>query len=118
VLLCRSDADVNLLREKCAGERKGVVTFRLNDGTEAHYGMVKDTVGVWGPANTEYPLLIVPNKPQTKTWPYSTEGNTTFDKAGKEEGTLPYYVATGAIERLIPDRIKEDLGIQTAYGGA
>lgn len=111
VLLCRSDADVNRLREKCEGEKKGVVPFQLNDGTEAHYGIVKDTIGAWGPGNAEYPLLIVPNKPQTKNWPYSMKGNTTFDKAGKEEGTLPYDVATSVIERLLPDTIKEIMGI-------
>jgi len=112
VLLCRSNADLNTIRANCAGEKNNLVRFELLDGTKAHYGLLKDSVGALGPAGTEYPLLIVPNNPQTKAWPYSTQGSTTFDKASKEEGTLPFFAATGAIEELLPDRVKEDLGIK------
>jgi len=113
VLLCRSEkADLQAIRAKCEDEKGVIVHFELTDGTKASYGVLNDAVGVFGPKDTEYPLLIIPNKPQTKIWPYSTKGNTTFDKASKEEGTLPYYVATGEIERLLPHNIKEELGIQ------
>jgi len=111
VLLCFSEADMNYLRERCADERKGVVQFDLNDGTEAHYAVLKDPVGAFGPESAEYPLVIVPNNPQTKIWPYSTKGFTTYEKASAEEGTLPYHVETGAVERLLPDNVKKDLGI-------
>ena len=113
VLLCRSDAKMENIRAKFAEEKSSVIRFELKGGTKAHYGLIKDSVGAWGPAGAEYPLLIVPNNPQTKKWPYSTKGNTTFDKASKEEGTLPFFVATGEIEKLLPEWVKEDLGIST-----
>ena len=112
VLLCRSDADIEQIRAKCAAEKNNMVRFELTDGTPAHYSLLKDTVGAIDLKDKEYPLLIVPNKPQTKDWPYSLQGNTTFDKASMEEGTLPHYVATGKIEYLLPKWVKEDLGIQ------
>ena len=112
VLLCRSEKiDIDTVRAKCAEEKNGMVHFKLNDGTEAHYCILKDTVGAIGTKDAEYPLLIVPNKPQTKIWPYSLKGNMTFTEASKEEGTLPYYVATGKIESLLPIWVKEDIGI-------
>jgi len=111
VLLCRSDADIGNIRMKCADEKNNIVRFELKDGTKAHYGLVKDSVGAWGPAGAEYPILIVPNNPKTRSWPYSTKGSTTYDKASTEDGTLPYFVATDAIKDLLPDRVKEDLGI-------
>jgi len=111
VLLCRSGADTANIRAKFAEEKNSFVRFELKDGTKAHYGLIKDSVGAWGPAGVEYPLLIVPNNPQTKKWPYSAQGSTTYDKASKEEGTLPFFVATNAIEELLPDWVKEDLGI-------
>ncbi|MCL2891021.1 MAG: hypothetical protein FWF40_03910, partial [Methanomassiliicoccaceae archaeon] len=77
----------------------------------AHYGIAKDPIGVWGPKGGEYPMLIIPNKPQTKIWPYSLNGNTTFGKASKEEGTLPYFVANGETQKLLPAEIKKDLGV-------
>ncbi|MCL2540186.1 MAG: hypothetical protein FWE53_01985 [Firmicutes bacterium] len=114
VLLCKSN-EVNLpnLRTKCAGAKDGLVWFELDDEqkTKAYYGIVKDTAGAWGPKNAEYPVVVIPDNPQTMEWPYSLEGNTIFDKASKEEGTLPNAVATGAIEKLIPANIKQELGI-------
>ena len=109
VLICRSAADMNGLREKCADERSGTVRFKLTDGTEAHYAVIKDCAGAFGPGGREYPLIIIPNNPQTKEWPYSMKGSTTYDKASREEGTLPFCVETGAIETLLPDRVKKDL---------
>jgi len=111
VLLCRSDKiNINKLREKCAAEKGNIVRFELKDGTLAHYGIIRDAIGVWGSKNEEYPLLIIPNKPQTKKWPYSLKGNTTYDKASKEEGTIAYDVATGVIEKLLPDQVMNNLG--------
>ena len=112
VLLCRSDANVENIRTKCAMEKNNIVRFELNDGTPAHYCIMKDTVGAMGEVNNEYPLLIVPNKPQVNDWPYSLQGNTTFDKASKEKGTLPNYVAMGDVEKALPDWVKNDLGIE------
>ncbi|MCL2608038.1 MAG: hypothetical protein FWD92_05750 [Methanomassiliicoccaceae archaeon] len=109
-LRCDSEADIDV-RAKCGNEKNGIVYFDLEDGTKAHYGILKDPIGLWGPEDAEYSSVIIPNKPQTKTWPYSTKGSTTFEKASKEEGTLPYYVLSGEIEKLIPARIKEDLGL-------
>ena len=112
VLLCRSDADIEQIRTKCAAEKNNIVRFELSDGTPAHYCIMKDTVGAMGEVNKVYPLLIVPNKPQVKDWPYSLQGNTTFDKASREAGTLPNYVAMREIEKVLPDWVKDDLGIQ------
>ena len=111
VLLCHSKSDVDVIKKKCAGEKSNSVHFKLNDGTQAHYSVLKDVIGAFGQIGTEYPVVIITNNPQTKIWPYSAKGNTTYDKACTEEGTLPYEVATGAIEMLIPDDVKEDLGI-------
>ena len=111
VLLCRSDANIGNIRTKFAEEKNSVVRFELKDGTKAHYGLLKDPAGACGPEGAEYPLLIVPNNPQTRRWPYSMKGSTTFDKASKEEGTLPFFVATGEIEKLLPGWVKEDLGL-------
>jgi len=111
VLLCTSEADINDIRTKCGNEKNGIVHFELTDGTKAHYGMVKDPAGVLGPKDAEHVLVIISNKPQTRSLPYSMKGNTTFDKASMEEGTLPYYVASGAIERLLPAHVKDDLGL-------
>jgi len=112
VLICMSNnVDVNALKIKCADEKNNIVRFELEDGTSAHYAILKDTVGAFGQKDREYPVLIVPNKPQTKAWPYSLQGNMIFEKASKEEGTISHYVATGEMERILPSFIKEDLGI-------
>ena len=111
VLLCSGNVDIDRLRKKCENEKNNLVRFELEDGTPAHYGIAKDPIGVWGPKGGEYPMLIIPNKPQTKIWPYSLNGNTTFGKASKEEGTLPYFVANGETQKLLPAEIKKDLGV-------
>lgn len=111
VLLCRSDIDLDAVRKRCIEEKTNVIHFELEDGTRAHYGIVNDAIGVWGPNDKEHILIIIPNKPKVYSWPYSMNGNTTFETASKEEGTLPYDVATGRVERMIPNTIKEDLGI-------
>jgi len=114
VLLCGSDRiDMDAIRTKCADEKNGLVRFELTDGMPAHYGIVKDAIGVWGPVDGEHVLLMVPNKPQKKNWPYSLKGNTTFDKARYEEGTIAYYVAAGKIEKLLPDDVRKDIGIDS-----
>ena len=112
VLICMSDGiDMNALRSKCAEEKNNMIRFELDDGTPAHYAILKDTIGAFGLKDDEYPVLIVPNKPQTISWPYSLQGNTTFDKASEEEGTISRYVATREIERSLPQSVKNDLGI-------
>jgi len=110
VLLCTGKVDMNVLRAKCSNEKNGLVRFELEDGTQAHYGILKDAIGACGPKG-EYPVLIIQNKPQTKAWPYSLHGNTTFHEASREEGTLPHYVSSGEIMKILPARIKEDLSI-------
>ena len=112
VLLCVSeDIDINDIKARCSEEKNNMMRFELEDGTPAHYGVLKDTVGAIGPKDKEYPLLIVPNKPQTKTWPYSLHGNTTFEKANREEGTIAHYVASNKIEELLPSGVKDDLDL-------
>jgi len=112
VLLCRFDLDIKQIRKKCAAEKNNIVRFELSDGTPGHYTILNDAVGAIGSRDKEYPLLIIPNKPQVKDWPYSLQGSTTFDKASRENGTLPNYVATREIEKILPDWVKKDLGIQ------
>jgi len=112
VLLCRTEGiDVDAIRRKCALEKENVVPFRLKDGTDAHYGVIIDSVGAFGQIGANHVLIIIPNKPQKKIWPFSRNGNARFETASREEGTLPYDVRTGKIEELLPDRVKEDLGI-------
>lgn len=112
MLICRTEGvDINSICKKCEAEKENIVLFQLKDGTEAHYGILNDSVGAFGPKDLKHVVIIIPNKPQTKTWPFSLKGNTRFDTASKEEGTLPYDVCTGRIEDLLPDRIKEDLKI-------
>ena len=112
VLLCKTEGiDIDSIRRKCALGKENVVPFRLKDGTDAHYGVMNDSVGAFGQRGANHVLIIIPNKPQKKTWPFSTNGNARFDTASKEEGTLPYDVRTGRIEELLPDRVKEDLKI-------
>jgi len=112
VLICMSNSiDINALKAKCADEKNNIIRFELDDGTPVHYGILKDTIGTFGQKDVEYPVLIVSNKPQTKTWPYSLQGNMTFEKASKEEGTISHYVATGKVEKMLPSQIKDDLGI-------
>jgi hypothetical protein len=110
-LVCTSDADTNAIKAKCAEEKNNIMRFELDDGTPAHYAILKDTVGAIGPKDKEYPVLIVPNKPQTKTWPYSLQNNTTFDKASKEEGTITHYAVSREIEGSLPDWVRNDLCI-------
>jgi len=112
VLLCRSDGmDMDSVRAKCDVEKNGLVHFELTDGTPAHYGIIRDTIGVWGPVGSEHVLLMIPNKPQTISWPYSLKGNTSYDKASEEEGTITYHAESGMIGKLLPEHIKKDLGI-------
>jgi len=111
VLICTSDVNINNIRAKCDEEKNNIVRFELEDGTPAHYTVLNDTIGVFGLKDKGYPVLIVPNKPQTKTWPYSLKGNTTFEKASREEGTITNYVVTRKVEELLPSWVKEDLGI-------
>ena len=113
VLLCKSDK-VNLdnLRTKCANAKDGVVRFELTDGTKAHYKIMKDPEGLFGPKGGEHVVIIIPNNPQTKKWPYSLKGKAAeFKDVRDEEGTLPHAVATGAIESLIPANIKAEIGL-------
>jgi hypothetical protein len=112
VLLCETeDMDIDSICKKCALEKENIVPFQLKDGTDAHYGVMNDSIGAFGPRGADRVLIIIPNKPQKKIWPFSMNGNARFDMASMEEGTLPYDVRTGKIEELLPDRVKEDLKI-------
>ena len=112
VLICLSEnVDMNSIKTKCAEEKNNLIRFEFDDGMPAHYTILKDTIGAFGQVDREYPVIIVPNKPQTKSWPYSLRGNTTFDKASEEEGTISYYVAAKEMERSLPLSVRNDLRI-------
>ena len=106
VLYCNSNK-IDTLRKACEKEDDGLVRFKLkNRKTSAYVSVIKNIDG------KEYVGLVIKNNPKTIKLPYSKQGHTNYQKASKEDGTLPNMVKTGKLLDLIPDKILNLCGLE------
>lgn len=106
VVLYMESKNLEEIKRQCEKAPKGYIAFNLKKSFGRAYISLLDF------EDKEVVAFVMKNKTRPFYFPFSLEGNTSYDKASNEFLSLPYMVENDEFVEMMPKKIKDLLGIE------